>query len=315
MKELINLFLKGFGIGAANVIPGVSGGTIALITGIFERLVDSIKSFNIKAIKLLFKGKFKEFAEYTDLVFLLAVMLGAIVSVLSLAKLLVILFEKYPLFVWAYFFGLIMASVFYVGRTVEKFNFPVIISFILGTAVAVFISFLNPATENTSFLYLILCGVVAVISMILPGLSGSFVLILMGNYILVMNSIDMLDFPKLLPVAIGIIVGLLAFSHVISWIYKKYKNQTIATLTGFILGSLIILWPWKTPVFLKDDFGDNVPDSSGNLIIQSYEKYIPDAIDREVLLVFALVLSGILSVWLIEKLSTKKTEEIVEEIH
>ncbi len=315
MKELINLFIKGFGIGAANVIPGVSGGTIALITGIFERLIDSIKSFNLKSVKLLFSCKFKEFAKYTDFVFLLTVMLGAAVSILSLAKLLVVLFEKYPVFVWAYFFGLIMASVFYVGKTVNKLNFQVIISFVLGTAVAVIISFLNPATENSSFVYLILCGGVAVISMILPGLSGSFILILMGNYLLLMNAIDKLDFAKLLPVAIGVVVGLLAFSHVISWIYKKYKDQTIATLTGFILGSLIILWPWKTPLYLKDKFGDNVPDSSGNPVIQKYESFMPEALDREVLLVLALVLTGILSIWLIEKLSSKKAKESIEEIH
>lgn len=314
MKEIIFWFAKGFGIGAANIIPGVSGGTIALITGIFERLIDSIKSFDLKAVRLLFKGKFKEFIKYTDLIFLLVVFSGAVASLFSFARLLGFLFEDYPIFVWSFFFGLILASVFFVGKTIENYTYQVFISFFVGTVIAVLLSFLNPATESTSFIYLILCGIAGIVSMILPGLSGSFILILMGNYQLVMiTSINTLDVKILLPVAIGVVIGLPAFSHILSWIYKKFRDQTIATLTGFILGSLSILWPWKKTIYLKDENGIEIMKENGDPIIQSYVRYIPDVIDREILLAFAIILSGILTIWLIERLSIKKNPEVVDD--
>ncbi len=301
MKDVISWFVKGFGIGAANVIPGVSGGTIALITGIFERLIDSLKSFNLKALKLLLKLKLKEFAEYTDLIFLVSVFGGAVVSIFTFAKLLAYLFEYYPVYVWAFFFGLILASVYFVGKTVEKINISVIISFILGTTLAVWISLQNPAAENDNFMYLILCGIIAVISMILPGLSGSFVLVLMGNYQLVMiNSVNALDFHVLLPVALGVVIGLPAFSNILSWIYKKYKNETVATLTGFIIGSLIILWPWKHEQFLYGNDGLKILKANGEPVISGYERYIPEQFNTEVILVIAFAVIGILVVWVVE---------------
>lgn len=307
MKELIAWFLKGFGIGAANVIPGVSGGTIALITGIFERLIDSIKSFNFKAIKLLFTFKFKEFAKHTDLLFLASVFIGALASIFTLARLLGYLFEFFPIYVWAYFFGLILASVYFVGRTVDKYSLSTIISFIIGTAVAVYLSFLNPAVENDAWYYLIICGMVGVMSMILPGLSGSFILILMGNYHLVMiQSVNELNFKILGFVAIGVVIGLPAFSNVLSWVYKKFRNETIGSLTGFILGSLMILWPWKREIFLMGDDGLKVLNNDGEAVVSAYERYFPDVLDSEVLLVTAFVLIGVLSVWLIERFAENK---------
>ncbi|MEA3505278.1 MAG: DUF368 domain-containing protein, partial [Bacteroidota bacterium] len=219
LKSYISLFLKGIALGSANVIPGVSGGTIALITGIFERLINAIKSFNLTAIKFLLKGKIKDFVKHTDLYFLLAVFSGVGVAIISLAKIFGFLFENYPIFIWSFFFGLILASVFFVGKRIEKWNIAVFISLIVGAVAAFTLSFLSPATENSSFVYLIICGVVAIISMILPGLSGSFVLILMGNYQLVMiDSINNLDFKILIPVVVGAGVGLLAFSYILSWI-------------------------------------------------------------------------------------------------
>ena len=305
-------------MGAANVIPGVSGGTIALITGIFERLIDSIKSFNLKAIKLIFKGQFKEFAKHIDLMFLFMVMFGAIVSVFSLAFLLKFLFKFYPIFIWSFFFGLIVASIYYVGRTISKVNFGVVTTFIIGTAIAVSISVLTPATENSSFVYLILCGVVAICSMILPGLSGSFVLILLGNYQLVMiNAVSALDISILVPVAIGAVIGLIAFSHLLSWVYKKYKDQTISILTGFILGSLAILWPWKKSfnsfdeIIPVNEFGAFL-DTSGNVVSEikvfHYKQILPESFDSVVIIAIALAVAGYLSIWLIEKFATTKTE-------
>jgi putative membrane protein len=296
-KEHIALFFKGMGMGAANVIPGVSGGTIALITGIFEELINSIKSFDLEAVKMLFTGRLKKFSEHINLEFLVSVFLGIGISIYSLAWLLKFLFEKYPVFVWAFFFGLIMASVYFVGKTISKWSTGVIITFILGTAIAVFISLVKPASENSSFYYLILCGVVAICSMILPGLSGSFILILLGNYQLVMiEAVSDLNIQILAPVAIGTIVGLVAFSHFLSWIYKKYRNMTISLLTGFILGSLSILWPWQTPVT------ESMVGRNGNLkqIITGYEKGLPSDISEIMVAVF-ICLVGIVSIWLIEK--------------
>ena len=315
-KQLISIFLKGIGMGTANVIPGVSGGTIALITGVFEKLIHSIKAFNITAIKLLFKGKFKEFANYINLDFLIAIGLGIAISIISLAKLLDFLFINYPIFIWAFFFGLILASIFFVGKTISKWSISVILIFILGTSSAIALTFLNPATENDSFLYLVFCGVIAACSMILPGLSGSFILILLGNYELVMiDAINQRDLSIILPVVIGAGFGLLAFSHLLSWIFKKFKDQTISLLTGFILGSLVILWPWKKSYSLA---GDILPTNkfgafidSNNIILDdispfSYERIIPESFDQNFFLTFAFILLGIFSIYLLERLADKK---------
>ena len=301
------IVLKGIAMGAANVIPGVSGGTIALITEIFERLINAIKSFNLYAAKLLFKGRFREFAAYTDLSFLLAVFLGVIIAIVSLARLFDYLFEHYPIYIWAYFFGLVLASVYFVGKRIEKISLSVIITFILGTAIATSISVLNPATENDNFFYLMICGVAAVCSMILPGLSGSFILFIMGNYKLVaIDAINERDITILIPVLIGAVIGLVAFSHFLSWIFKKYRNETISILTGFILGSVSILWPWQNKIYLTDAKGDLIL-KNGEAIVASYERVLPEAMNMEFFIAIAAILFGILSIWLIERSAEKKS--------
>ncbi len=306
MKYYISLILKGIAMGVANVIPGVSGGTIALITGIFERLINAIKSFNLLAVKLLFKGKIKEFWKHTDMNFLLAILVGIIIAIVSVAKLFGYLFDHYPVYIWAYFFGLVLASVFFVGKTVDKWKISVIVMFITGTTLAGIVSILNPATENNGFVYLMLCGVAAICSMILPGLSGSFILILMGNYQLVaINAINEWDFKVLLPVLIGAIGGLIAFSHLLSWVFKKYRDQTISLLTGFILGSLSILWPWKRKIFLKDDAG-TIIEKDGEPIVEHFDRFIPQELNPEVYWASLFVIIGILSIWAIEKFAGNK---------
>lgn len=305
-KDYILFFLKGMGMGAANVIPGVSGGTIALITGIFERLIDSIKSFDLKAIQLLLKFRIRDFIIHTDLFFLIAVLSGALVSVFSLAKLLGFLFTNYPIYVWSFFFGLILASVYFVGKTIEKWNLSVTTTFIIGTGIAIALSVLSPATQNDSFLYLIICGIVAICSMILPGLSGSFVLILLGNYELVMiQAVSNVDLRILFPVAIGAGGGLIIFSHLLSWVYKKFKNQTISILTGFILGSLAILWPWKNEIYRYDEAGQFVI-KKGEKVIQGYDRFVPDTLTTEVWLAIIWMIIGIVSIWIIEKTVVKQ---------
>ncbi len=306
MIKYIILFLKGLGMGAANVIPGVSGGTIALITGIFERLINSIKSFNFKAIKLLFTGKFKEFVKYTDLYFLIAIITGIVIAIVTLARLFDFLFENYPVYIWSYFFGLVLASVYFVGKTVSKWTVSVIITFIIGTAIAIIISLLNPAIENKNFFYLIICGVAAICSMILPGLSGSFILFIMGNYKLVaIDAINNVDIKILIPVLIGAVGGLLVFSHILSWVFKKYRNETISLLTGFILGSVSILWPWQKKIFLLDELGNQIL-KKGEPIVVSYERILPEAFNSQFLIAIGFIILGILSIWIIEKSAETK---------
>lgn len=294
-------------MGAANVIPGVSGGTIALITGIFERLINAIKSFNIAALKLLFKGEFKKLIAHVDFYFLLAVLSGVAVSILSLAHLLDYLFTNYPVYIWSFFFGLILGSVYFVGKTINKWNVPVVSSFIVGTIAAISISVMNPAAENSSVMYLLICGVVAACSMILPGLSGSFVLILMGNYQLVMiDAVNTLNIKVLIPVVVGAGAGLLGFSYILSWVFEKFRNQTIALLTGFILGSLGILWPWKNELYKTDTLGELLLKPSGEKIVEGYEWIMPHAFTSEVLLSIGLAIGGILIIWLLEKVAAQK---------
>lgn len=297
MKSIIALIFKGMAMGAANVIPGVSGGTIALITGIFERLINAIKSFDLQAIKYLFSGKIKEFINYVDFWFLVSVFSGVGIAIITLARLFEFLFENYPVYIWSYFFGLVLASVYFVGKTVKKWNASVIITFVIGASVALAISLLTPASENSGFLYLVLCGVVAVCSMILPGLSGSFVLILLGNYQLVMiSSVNEMRLDILLPVVLGAGVGLIAFSHVLSWLLKKHHNQTLSTLTGFILGSLGILWPWKET--LTQTFGDKVKTIG-------YDWFMPN-MDSEFFIALLIMVLGVATIWLTEYFGSKE---------
>jgi putative membrane protein len=296
MNQYIANFFKGLGVGSANVIPGVSGGTIALITGIFERLINALKSCNLTAIKLFFTGKFKEFAQHIDLWFLVSVGSGVLVAILSIARLFEFLFAEYPIYLWSFFFGMILVSIYYVGITIEKFNWKVLVSFVIGTAIALLIAFGTPAKENSNFIYLMICGAVATCSMILPGLSGSFVLVLMGNYQLIMiDAVNDLNLKILLPVVVGGVVGLLAFSHLLSWIFKNYRDITIAVLTGFILGSMPIIWPWKNDVITY--FGSEAK-------VTGYEYYLPELnIDFSIALVIMLI--GAALIVLTEKMAKK----------
>lgn len=297
IKDYMLLFLKGLGVGAANIIPGVSGGTIALITGIFEELINSIKSIDLKAIRLLFTGKLRTFQSHTNLYFLIAVFGGAATGIYLLAFILEPLFRDYPHFVWAFFLGLIMASVIFVGRKVAKWSPVVIAFFVAGTAIALFVTtVLKPATENDATGYLFICGIVAICSMILPGLSGSYVLLLMGNYELVMiQSVKNMDFSVLLPLVFGAFFGLISFAYLLAWVFKKYRDQTISLLIGFIFGSLGILWPWKNAVFQIFEGGKEK--------VVGYDYYLPPSLNAEVLTSILFVVAGFLIVWLVEKLA------------
>ena len=288
-------------MGAANVIPGVSGGTMALLTGIFEPLIHAIKSFDLTALKLLFSGKFKAFAIHTHLEFLIPVGIGIVLSILSVARLLEYLFEHHAVFVWAFFFGLILASVYFVGKRIRRITTPVILLFISGTALAAAIAFLEPAAENTSVPYLLLCGMVAMCSMILPGLSGSYVLLLMGNYQLVMiEAVNNLNLAVLFPIAVGSAVGILLFARILSWVFKRFHDQTVALLTGFIFGSLSVLWPWKIPVVEVFKTGDAIKEK-----VIGYTYNLPQ-FNAETCGVIAVMILGVVAIIAVETLASHK---------
>tara|TARA_B100000683_G_scaffold37094_3_gene32523 strand:- start:13400 stop:14386 length:987 start_codon:yes stop_codon:yes gene_type:complete len=325
MLRFISLILKGIAMGAANVIPGVSGGTIALITNIYEDFINALKSCNRTAIKLLLTGQFKEFSNHVNLQFLAAILLGVVISIFSIAKLFEFLLEKHPAQIWAFFFGLVLASVYYIGKTVSNWNYKNIFTLLIGTAFALAISFLNPApVENTNYLFIFICGVIGICGMILPGLSGSYILMLMGNYqLLMVTSINSLfDFFKAISIGdwnvlssnqemrnhliyfvlflFGSIIGIIAFSHFIGWIFKRFHEATLALLTGFVFGSLSIIWPWKKELFHSDLF-----DRNGEPLLIGYQRYLPEILTSSDIWVIACMLMGIASIGLIEFLANK----------
>ncbi len=324
------LMLKGFGMGAANVIPGVSGGTIALITNIYEELINSLKSFDLKALRYLLTFKWKTFALHTNLVFVMAVFLGAILSVFSIARLFEYLLVHEPIVIWSLFFGLILASVIFIARRIEQWKADRIIMLVVGTAIGFGMTFLAHAEQNENYWYVFICGMIAMSGMILPGLSGSFILMLMGNYVLLMvssvNSLSTsikelaqgnLDFfaanpevvthLKLLGIfGVGAVVGVVAFSNVLAWIFKHQKDNTLAVLSGFIFGSLAIVWPWKNEVFLNEN-GAVKLDRHGEPIIIGYERYLPD-LSMEVAYAIFWMAAGFILIWVLEKYSEKKQQ-------
>jgi len=286
-------------MGAANVIPGVSGGTVALVTGIYERLINALKSCDLNALKLLFARDFKGAWQHVDGAFLSAILGGVVVSIVSLAKVLEYLLDNFEVLTMAFFFGLIAVSVISVGRTVKRWDASALIALVLGTVLAVSVAFLAPAGENANPGYLFLCGVIAICSMILPGLSGSFVLIIMGNYALVLGAVGRFDMAILLPMALGCGLGLLAFAHLLGWVYAKYHDQTVALMTGFIVGSLAIVWPWKhtlTDIVTREGKDDKV-------ITTGFEWFTPVLNDGSTLMALALMVVGGLMIWGMEKVS------------
>jgi len=283
-------------MGAANVIPGVSGGTIALITGIYERLINAIKSIDLTAVKHLVKGEWRLFWTLIDGSFLLALFAGIAFSIVTLAKMLEYLLATHETMTMAFFFGLILVSIYFVGKTVRRWSVSAITALVIGIAVAVGIALLAPASENSSFGYVFLCGIVAMCSMILPGLSGSFVLIIMGNYALILAAIGSANLSVLVPLALGCGFGLIAFSHLLALIFKHFHDQTIALMTGFIAGSLAIIWPWKQTLYTMIE-REGKPAKE---VVTGYDWYMP-ALESTTLSALLLMLAGMLALYLIEK--------------
>lgn len=248
MKEKRNylmLVLKGIGMGAADVIPGVSGGTIAFITGIYEELIGSIRSFDLTALRKLVRLDLKGFWRHINGGFLFSVLAGIGISIFSLAKVMKYLLETHPIFVWSFFFGLIIASAWLVAREVKKWGVGTIVALIAGTVAAYMITVISPASTPDVWWFIMLSGAIAVCAMILPGISGAFILLLMGKYAYIIGAVSTLNIPVLLLFVVGAVVGIISFSHLLSWLLAKHHGMTVALLTGFMVGSLNKIWPWK----------------------------------------------------------------------
>ena len=233
------------GMGAADVVPGVSGGTIAFITGIYEELINSIKGVNLEAIKLFFTGRWFSFWKQINGNFLLAVFAGIAISVLSLAKVLEYLLEHKPVLIWSFFFGLVLASSYVVSRKITQWRYPKIVALVAGICIAYYITSVTPATTTDDSWFVFFSGGLASCAMILPGISGSFILLILGKYSFALHAVNERIILDLLLLGAGAVTGLILFANLLSWLLKKYHDITIAVLVGFMIGSLNKIWPWK----------------------------------------------------------------------
>lgn len=317
-KDCIFLVIKGLAMGAANKVPGVSGGVVAFVAGFYEEFIFSLQQVNKNAFKLLLKGQFRPFYNHINGSFLGLLFLGMIVSYFSVSKLLDYLIINYELYVWSAFFGMILGSIYYITKDFESWNKRTILALILGAVAGISISFLDPATENDNLIFVFFCGIISVSGMTLPGFSGSFILILLGNYVLLLvDSVNALydtmydvfsgnfDFIhndvrirllKVLAVfTLGSVAGLVTFSHILNYILKHYKHITLATIAGFIIGSLGVVWPWKATIYKTNLSGEYVLDSTGRQIITNYERYLPE-LNTQTYIAIAYIILGILIV-------------------
>ncbi|MFS4456621.1 DUF368 domain-containing protein [Maribacter sp. 2304DJ31-5] len=310
------LVIKGLCMGAANKVPGVSGGIVAFVGGFYEEFIYSLQKINAKAFKLLFNGRFKSFYRYVNGSFLALLIFGMLVSYFSVSKVLDYFLEHNELFVWATFFGMILGSIYYIGKDFGYWTKNTITTAIIGLSVGIAISFLSPAKENDNLLFIFLCGMISVSGMTLPGLSGSFILILLGNYVLLLvDSVNALydtfaellqgDFGfmdnrerlrtlKILAVfTLGSATGLVTLSHILSFVLKRYKHITTAVILGFITGSLGTVWPWKKTIYKEGLDGKVFLDSNGEQIIVNYERFLPNLQISETWWALFFVLLGI----------------------
>ena len=321
-NDKILLFIKGLGMGAANKVPGVSGGIVAFVTGFYEELIYSLQKFNRKAIILLFNGRFKSLYQYVNGRFLILIFAGATFSYFSVSRVLDYFLRNYELFVWSLFFGMILGSIYYIAKDFKDWTRQNIIAIVFGIIMGVSISLMNPAKENDNLWFVFFCGIIGVSGMTLPGLSGSFILILLGNYVLLLvDSVNEL-FNTLKdiftwnfefvndPVRIrylkivgsftfGSIFGLVTTSHIIGFLLKRWHQIVTAFIIGFIAGSLGIVWPWKKEIYKIED-GIVILDRDGNKILQNYQSYLPNLSDNSTWIAIGFVLTGIVILLVLE---------------
>ena len=322
LKDRVFLVIKGLAMGAANKVPGVSGGVVAFVAGFYEEFIYSLQRVNKTALRLLINGRFKSFYRYINGKFLFLLFLGMLISYFSVSKLLDYLIVHYELYVWSIFFGMIIGSIYYISKDFKDWNPKTICAIIIGIIVGLSISFLDPAKENDNLFFVFLCGIISVSGMTLPGFSGSFILILLGNYVLLLvDSVNALydtiadvfsgNFEFLKDLArvrmlkvlsvftLGSVTGLVTFSHVLNYILKHYKSITMATIIGFIIGSLGVVWPWKKTIYQTLENGNQILDSKGLPIIENYKRFLPE-LNSETYIAIAYILLGIFIVLALE---------------
>ncbi len=315
-SDKVWLVFKGLAMGAANKVPGVSGGVVAFVAGFYEEFIASLQRINKKAFLLLLRGQFKSFWQYINGRFLGLLFLGMIISYFTVSKLLDYLIVHYELYVWSAFFGMIIGSIYYIAKDFGTWNKKYVAYLIIGIIMGVSISFLEPAKSNDHLLFVFVCGIIGVSGMTLPGLSGSFILILLGNYVLLlvdsvnglydtiaaiiqwdfsfMQDVGRIRLLKVLAVfTLGSIVGLVTLSNVLSYVIKRYKSATYSVILGFITGSLGVVWPWKEKLFAISNTGKIATDANGRSIISGYERYFPNQFTTEVTLAIIFIIIGI----------------------
>lgn len=308
LKDYLLISLRGIAMGAADVIPGVSGGTIAFITGIYEELINSIKSINLNSARLLFKGEWTAFWKAINGNFLLSLLTGIAFSILSLARLMKYLLDNYPVLVWSFFMGLIVASAIFVARYIKKWSLGTIVTTILGVAIAWMITVITPAEANTTWWFIFLSGAIAICAMILPGISGSFILVLLGMYRFILDSLSAFNLPVIFLFLAGAAIGIISFSNFLSWLLRKYHDLTIGMLTGFMIGSLNKVWPWKkvTETFI-DRHGEIKPLIEANVLPGTFQEIT----GKPSMLTGAIILAivGFVLIFAIEGLTTPKKQK------
>ncbi|WP_103865255.1 DUF368 domain-containing protein [Aquimarina sp. I32.4] len=316
LKDYLIIAIKGIAMGAADVVPGVSGGTIAFISGIYEELIETINNLDIGFLSLWKKEGFATAWKHHNLSFLCALFLGILISILSLAKVIKWLLHHESLLLWAFFFGLVLASIFYIGKQISSWKPKTILGILLAAIVSYYITIAEPLASPDSNWYLLFCGFIAIIAMILPGVSGAFILLILGAYQTAIdlinqlrNGIVNLDFDllwgaisKIMIMGVGALIGLKLFSKALNWMFKHHNNITLAILTGFMIGSLNKLWPWKKVLSWRTNSeGIEVPFIEKSILPSQYEN------DPRILWVLLFIAIGFLLILILERLSVKKT--------
>lgn len=301
IKDYLTLLLKGVAMGSADVVPGVSGGTIAFITGIYDELLRSIKSIDAEAFRLLFKLRLKDFWEHVNGNFLLTLVGGIAISIFSLAKLITYLLVTYPILVWSFFFGLIVIAAIIVARDIDKKDWKAGLAGLIGVAIAYFITLAAPAETTEAGWFVFVSGAIAICAMILPGISGAFILLILGKYQYVMEAVHTFNFPVIILFILGCIFGLLSFARVVSWCLNNYQSVTVAVLAGFMIGSLNKVWPWKVvDTFRLNSKGEQVPFLEHNVLPHQYLEQVGEPQLMEAIMMACF---GILLVIIIEKVA------------
>ncbi len=321
-SEKLSLFFKGLIMGVANKVPGVSGGTISFVLGFYEELIYSFQKINLNAFKLITKGRFRSFSQYINLEFLILILSGSIFSYFSISLLLDFFLQNYEVYVWSWFFGMIIGSIYYLAKDFDEWNIKNSCFLVIGTAIGIGISFLSPASENDDLWFVFICGIIGVSGMALPGLSGSFILILLGNYVLLLvDSVNVLfgvfrdiltlnfnflqdpikiHYLKIVSVfSAGSAFGLVSISHILGYVLKRYHQIVTAIIIGFITGSLGIIWPWKEKIF-KQENGTILLDQKGNQVIENYQRIIPSIYDSSTWVAVGYIVFGIALILMIE---------------